>query len=191
MLYFLARVASLESPVVREANRMRCRVLALCLLLSLAACVDTPAGPSVVPASPLVDGGVWTGTYNGDWTGTYKMTACSGERHCGQLEGKTHRFSLSLRQTGNDFEGTFRTINYTNTGVAGSVRPDGALVLAQIPGVEGMAHLELRLDRRAGLAGTFDATTPCVYAAWACWGPVFKESGEMVSAELGQAAAPW
>lgn len=168
---------------------MRCRVLAGCVLLFLAACDDPPAAPSVVPSAPLVEAGAGPGTYVGDWTGTYRMTACSGERHCGDLNGKTHRFSLSLRQTGNDFEGTFKTINYTNADVAGSIRPDGALVLAQIPSAEGTARLELRLDRRVGLAGTFDATTPCVYAAWACWGPVFKESGEMVSAALSQAVA--
>ncbi len=162
---------------------MQCRVLAVCLLLALAACRDTPAGPSAVP-----EGYASTGTYIGDWTGMYKMTACSGERHCGVYEGMTHRFNLSVRQTGNGYEGTFRTSTYTNTVVAGSLRTDGALVMAQVPGAEGTARLELRLDRWAGLKGTFEATTPCEYAAWACWGPAFKESAEVISAERSQAA---
>lgn len=78
---------------------MRRSVVAIGLVLG--ACGGAPSARSSTPASPAV------AQFAGLWSGSYKLTSCSGERHCVLYVGTSRTFELRLQQAGGHVEGLF------------------------------------------------------------------------------------
>jgi hypothetical protein len=146
------------------------RKLIAVTLLALAACSRTPSSPSTPAAPPPVP--VALADFSGLWAGAFRLTSCTGERHCFILIGTQRPFTMRLRQTGAQVRGLFTASGYT-ADVSGAVLKDGSVELTgsgpaasaqdgsiRVPGVS------LRLTPDRELAGTIGyETTPNPYGA--------------------------
>jgi hypothetical protein len=124
--------------------------------------------------------------FAGLWSGSYKLTSCSGERHCVLFVGTTRTFGLRLRQTGGHVEGLF-VAGESAADVSGDVQKDGQLTLtgaapaATVRDTSMTAELELRVTADGVIAGSLlhETTGPPDYAF--VYGAV-RIAGEVVSA---------
>jgi len=119
-------------------------------------CGDPPA-PS--PSGSVVD-------FTGIWQGQYRVTACTGNRHCPAFIGMTRSFLLRLTQTGTYVTGVLSgdvTVN-----VAGPVAADGTLRTTSLKpaasqldpaGEVEVQRFVIRLSPDTGLAGTLEYET--------------------------------
>jgi hypothetical protein len=126
------------------------RHLVLTALITLVACGRSPSSPAPVVSAT---------NFAGLWSISFRMTKCSGERHCTFLLGQTQTFTIELRQDGSLVNGVFRQLGYT-ADVAGeilksdSVRLSGSTPAASIMDGSMQATLALRLSPVQGLEGT-------------------------------------
>lgn len=136
------------------------RQIVLTALITLVACGRSPSSPSMPSPAPVVS----ATSFAGLWTIAFRMTKCSGERHCTSLLGKTSTFTIELRQDGSLVNGVFRQLGYT-ADVAGeilksdSVRLSGSTPAASIKDGSMQATLALRLSSVQGIEGTIGYET--------------------------------
>ena len=113
---------------------MRAQLLPVLLLLSGAIGCGADSGPTAVPTSPSPPGGATTAptpavsNFAGVWQGEYRVTACSGERHCALSIGTARPFTLRLDQSGATVIGVFT--GDVDADVTGTVSASGELVLS-------------------------------------------------------------
>jgi hypothetical protein len=131
------------------------RLLVLTALITFAACGRSPSSPSASSPAPVVS----ATSFAGLWTVAFRMTKCSGERHCTSLLGKTQTFAIQLRQDGSLVNGVFRQLGYT-ADVAGellesdTVRLSGSTPAESLKDGSMQATLALRLSAVQGIEGT-------------------------------------
>ena len=161
---------------------MRRSVVAIGLVL--AACGGgSPTTPSPAPAPPAEPA---IAQFAGLWSGSYKLTFCSGERHCVLSIGTTRTFGLRLQQSGSRVEGLF-VVGGSVADVSGDVQKDGHLTLKgidqamTIQDTSTTAQLELQLGLAGVLSGTVlhETTVPPNYDV-NVFGPV-RIAGDLVS----------
>ena len=125
-------------------------------VLLAAACGGSPASPSSTAGS-LSD------AFAGVWQVEYRVTECSGERHCAQFIGQVRQAALRLARMDTSFEGAFTIVGETIS-VTGSLGPDGELALkglrpAVLPSDLEVEIVRLRLRRGiTGLSGDLEYT---------------------------------
>lgn len=160
---------------------MRRSVVAIGLVL--AACGGSPTTPSSVPASPAAPA---VAQFAGLWSGSYKLTSCSGERHCVLYVGTTRAFGLRLQQNGGHVDGLFIT-DASVADVSGDVQKDGQLTLKgtdpamTIQDLSMTVQLELQLTADGVLRGSLvhETTVPPQYDI-NVFGPL-RIGGDLVS----------
>ena len=97
------------------------RILMACLAVTGCGGSDrSPSGPDGVM------------DFTGAWQGSYRISECTGERHCVLQIGQVQPFSLRLRQQGRTVDGVFATTSDT-IDVAGEVEDRDTLVLHAVP----------------------------------------------------------
>ena len=129
------------------------RRIALVVLCLTAACGRSPSGPSSAPpaSTPVVA----AAQFGGLWNATFRVTTCSGDRHCFAYTGTTRTFSLRLQQSGSRVDGLF-TIGSVATDVSGTVRDDGLLLLegTDPPASDRDGSVSAKLELRTSGPGT-------------------------------------
>ena len=132
------------------------RVALIASLAVLASCERSPrspAAPSLPSRGPT--------PFEGVWRLDYRMTECSGERHCVLHIGQIRQVLLRLSRTGTTFDGVVTVFSYT-VDVTGSLSADGELVLSgrrpsAISGDREMVIRTLRLRPSiTGLSGSIE-----------------------------------
>ena len=156
---------------------------AVAIGLVLAACGGSPTTPSSAPASPSAPA---VAQFAGLWSGSYKVTSCSGERHCVLILGTTRTFGLRLQQNGGHVDGLFIT-GASAADVSGEVQKDGHVTLKGVDqaitsqDISMTAQLELQLTTDGALSGAIlhETTSPPGYDV-NVFGPV-RITGDVVS----------
>jgi hypothetical protein len=135
-------------------------VIAVVCLPILSACEGSPTTPAAEPAH-----------FDGVWQIEYRITSCSGWRHCVLRVGKTQTILLTLSQTGKNVAGVITPIVGVGGGfhvdVNGTVNDAGEMTLAgsrqlsvgwDYPLEFGLTQFEARQMRQGGMTGTFAYT---------------------------------
>jgi hypothetical protein len=135
------------------------RRLIIATLLVLAACGRAPSTPSTAPSGGPAAPAPAIADYSGFWNGSFRLTSCTGDRHCVILIGTNRTFALRIRQSGSQVRGLFTSVGYT-ADVAGEILKDGSVALTGFTpaatvkdGSMRVTGLELRVSSAQSLEG--------------------------------------
>jgi len=132
--------------------------------------------------------------FTGAWQGSYRISECTGERHCVLQIGQVQPFTLRLTQQGRTVEGVFWTPSDT-IDVAGEVEDRDTLTLHAVrnpapadPAAEALTALDATLEG-AALSGEIAFTVG--YRLAPSFPPVaYTRSVDVVSASRGTLSPP-